>query len=108
MKRIDALKEDYKKHGYSLISEKNGVLVFDTDSDFYQKNVKTEIHKTHPIFTDKFGKQVGNKSTCIVHNMCGHCKVHLIGDTCPICKRKYKIKIRKPHIPYPEEANGQL
>lgn len=108
MKRIDALKEDYSKHGYNIISERNGIMVFETDRDDYMKNVDPKIHKTHPIFTDKFGKQMGNKSTCIVHNMCGHCKVHLIEDTCPVCKRKYKIKIRKPHIPYPKENYGNI
>lgn len=102
-KLFDELKKDYADHGYNVVSEEPGKIIFETTKKDYMKKVKPEIHETHPIFTDEFGKQEGTKSTVIVHNMCGHCRLHLNYDTCAKCNRTYRIKNRKHHIPYPNE-----
>jgi len=105
MKKTDQLKQDYKKHGYRLKSQKDGVLVFDTDREYYKKNVDKDVHAKHPIFSNDHGEQIGSKSTCIIHSKCAHCNCYLIENKCPQCKRVYRIVTTKPHIPYPDEIN---
>jgi rRNA maturation protein Nop10 len=103
-KHTEKLKEDFKKHGYRVQSEKPGLIVFDTDREYYKKHVDKKIHATHPIFTDEHGVQEGDKSTVIVHSMCGHCNEYLEENKCPKCGREYgRFQTAKPHIPYPDE-----
>lgn len=104
MKKTDLLKQDYKAHGYKVAEEKDGLIIFDTDREYYAKNVDKKIHKEHPIFTDKHGEQIGNKATCIIHSVCGYCNCYLVDNKCPKCDREYgNFQTLKPHIPYPDE-----
>lgn len=105
MKKTDKLKQDFKKHGYKLKSQTDGLLVFETDNEYYKENVDKKIHAKHPIFTNEHGEQIGNKSTCIIHSICAHCNVYLKENKCPECGREYGIVTMKPHIPYPDEIN---
>lgn len=103
MNQIEKLKEDYQNHGYDTVEESPGRVVFETDAEKYKENVDPKIHAKHPIFTNKFGQQKGNKSRCVIHSFCAKCKMRLAGDTCPKCGKVYKLVNRKPHIPYPNE-----
>jgi len=106
MKKVDKLKQDYQDHGYKIKSEKDGLIIFDTDKEFYKQNVDKKIDREHPIFTDKRGEQIGNKSTCIIHSICGHCNIYLEDNKCPKCQREFKqFQVKKPHIAYPDELN---
>lgn len=103
MKKTDKLKADYQIHGYKVAEERPGFIVFDSDREYNKKHIDKKIAKTHPIFTDDHGEQIGDKATCIIHSICGHCNCYLVDDTCPECGKVYKIRTLKPHIPYPDE-----
>ena len=103
MKHTDKLKLDYKKHGYKIAEESDGFIVFDTDREYNKKHIDKSISKTHPIFTDEHGEQIGDKSTCVIHSLCGHCNCYLKDNKCPECGRVYGIRTMKAHIPYPDE-----
>ncbi len=109
MKKTDKLKKDFAIHGYKVQEEKDGLIIFDTDREFYKENVDKKIDKTHPIFTDKHGKQEGDKSTVILHSLCAHCNTYLVDNKCPECGRVFgKLRTLKPHIPYPDELQNNV
>jgi len=91
--KIKQLKKDYKDHGYELVEEGRGRFVFETDKDYNEKHNK--FQDSSPVFDGEFK---GNKSRITLTQSCGHCRVNLNGDTCPKCKKQYKISTRKPHI----------
>jgi uncharacterized protein with PIN domain len=105
MKQTDDLIKDYEDHGFEVVEKTPGKIIFKAVYKDYKKKVKPDIHAKHPIFIDKDAKP-SDEALVIVHNKCGHCNVYLNEDTCPKCNRTFKLRTRKPHIPYKNELHN--
>lgn len=104
MTQTEDLIKDYEDHGFEVAESSPGKIVFKAKYEKYIKKVKPEIHEKHPIFEK--GAKAGDEATVIVHNKCGFCNEYLDDDTCPKCRRKFKLRTAKHHIPYKDELHN--
>ena len=96
--------DDYKRHGYKLTKNENGVMEFDCDHKYNKQHIDRELAKTHPIF-DEDSK--GMRSKVIIKSICGRCNAPIIDNKCSKCGREIKIIDHKMHIPTLGELKSQ-
>jgi hypothetical protein len=94
--------KDYKDHGYKLKSNKDGVLVFETDFNYNKINNKRD--KDHPIFLDD---KHGTGSRVTMKSYCNRCKNIIIDGKCSICNRTFKMPTAKGHIDHLFEVEAR-
>ena len=87
--------EDFKKHGYALVSDEGGKTVFRTSKNFNRKKIDPDIQKKHPIYLNS---SIGTGGQVTIKSICGKCNVRLNDDTCPICGSVYQLVPKKDHI----------